>query len=528
MTTLATAPEPERDGAGNPIPRDGRGRYLLPDPHTGDQRSWTRATTFIDAYADKYHVQLWEKRLVAHAFATNPGLVDNWQALEDPLGESKATANALVEQAKTLVGAHERAELGTRLHGYVEALARNERPLVNPGDRARLQAYVDALAAAGIQIAANATERVVVNTDYDCAGTVDSWLTHNGQLYVGDLKTGSSLDWSTHKYAQQLHIYQSAQHLWNGDTYDPAPDSHPDWGILIWLPADADPPICELRWVDLRLGARANRIAAEVRAIRGRKDYLHPFTSTPPDHPPVGRAGQAPSPKAPPPAEGDGAEHAPPADNGRRLTILTACRRLDPEKQQKMKDRWPTDVPSLIDVNKITDYHLDRIADLLDELTGTRVGDLEMRILNARLEDLPSDLVEDIRKQAAIRGILHLEIGVPAEDYDWLLDRCDEADKEATVRWQQRKVAGVTDAFNDRMLDALGHEKLLAALTFDDGNDYGKRELLNAGRYMADRHGLTKPKKADDVKADGALYELAVWHLNNQKQATTSKEDNQQ
>src|SRR5690606_2671448 len=42
--------------------RDRYGRYLIPDPATGKERAWMRATTLADTLDDRYNLELWKLR----------------------------------------------------------------------------------------------------------------------------------------------------------------------------------------------------------------------------------------------------------------------------------------------------------------------------------------------------------------------------------------------------------------------------------------------------------------------------------
>jgi len=54
--------------------RDHYGRYLLPDPATGEERAWTRATTWARTLSDMTGLHKWECRMVARGITLRPDL----------------------------------------------------------------------------------------------------------------------------------------------------------------------------------------------------------------------------------------------------------------------------------------------------------------------------------------------------------------------------------------------------------------------------------------------------------------------
>src|SRR5690606_40709505 len=53
---------------------DQYGRYVLPDPETGEERSWTRATTVANKIADRFGLEQWAKRNVVLGIAAREDL----------------------------------------------------------------------------------------------------------------------------------------------------------------------------------------------------------------------------------------------------------------------------------------------------------------------------------------------------------------------------------------------------------------------------------------------------------------------
>src|SRR5690606_11998477 len=53
---------------------DQYGRYVLPDPETGEERAWTRATTIANTLADRFGLEQWAKRNVVLGIAAREDL----------------------------------------------------------------------------------------------------------------------------------------------------------------------------------------------------------------------------------------------------------------------------------------------------------------------------------------------------------------------------------------------------------------------------------------------------------------------
>ena len=56
------------------VKRDRYGRYILLDPITGEERTWTRATTVANTLADRYGLEQWAKRNVILGLAARHDL----------------------------------------------------------------------------------------------------------------------------------------------------------------------------------------------------------------------------------------------------------------------------------------------------------------------------------------------------------------------------------------------------------------------------------------------------------------------
>lgn len=260
-------------------PRDGYGRYLLPDPRTGELRAWTRATTLAHTLDDTTFLTKWKRRMVLQGCAADPSILDVVPSLVVALNhasgaEAKDLKKALddvCDTAAALAGAGDGAGWGTALHTLTEYhdaghLHRIEVPIDLAPD---LACYQRTLTDAGIRTPIDHIERIVVNTTVDTAGTYDRLLRlPDGRLVVGDLKSQQNIfDWLS--IAIQLAQYAHADAVINPDTGQLEmlpPDLDVTVGVVIHLPARS--ATCTLYEVDLDAGWRAAQLAHQVRQAR--------------------------------------------------------------------------------------------------------------------------------------------------------------------------------------------------------------------------------------------------------------------
>jgi hypothetical protein len=269
--------------AGGAIKRDRFGRYLLPDPVTGKERAWTRATTVARTLADEYHLTLWKMRQVAKGMALRPDLVAG-AAAADPEAD-KGTLNDIAEKAMEAAGSSVGGTLGTALHsftarldsegGYIESLGA---PIALHGD---LVEYVGTVERHRLRTQPEYVERVVILPDLGIAGTFDRIFgqppgqTKAAPLAIGDLKTGKSIDYSALEIAIQLAIYANAPLIWNPATgsYEPMPDDVcKARGLVVHLPVGKAHGL--VYGIDLIKGWRYAQLALQVRAARSEAKSL--------------------------------------------------------------------------------------------------------------------------------------------------------------------------------------------------------------------------------------------------------------
>lgn len=275
--------------------RDDFGRYVLPDPTSGSERSWTRATTIAHTLDDTFHLTQWKRRMVLQGLATQPTLLKGVADLTATLAEAgddwriarniKRELDAVCDSADTAAGADEGSKLGTLLHTiteYADAGRLDEIGHLVPDQlQADLTAYLEAMACAGIDRPTQFIERIVVNSEVDSAGTFDRLLRlRDGRLVVGDLKTQKTVDFGWLAIAVQLAEYAYADAMLDDES-----------GQLVPMPADLDKAVgivmhlpvgkatCTLYEIDLIEGWEAALEAHSVRQRRARSKAMgQPYT----------------------------------------------------------------------------------------------------------------------------------------------------------------------------------------------------------------------------------------------------------
>lgn len=248
------------------VERDRWGRYVIPDPVTGQKRSWTRATTVASTLSDKFGLQQWAQRMTARGLVVRPDLFARVAAC-DP--DDKQQLNRLVDDAKEAAAASSGANLGTALHSFTEQLDRGVAVNAPAPWDADLAAYQHTLAVNGVVIDQAYVENIVTLPVQGVAGTFDRLVDLGGTLTVADLKTGSFLDW--HEIAIQLALYAHAETIYDPATrtHTPMPPVDQQRALVIHLPAGK--ATCELWTVDIEQGWEAAQQALQVREWRTRK-----------------------------------------------------------------------------------------------------------------------------------------------------------------------------------------------------------------------------------------------------------------
>lgn len=253
------------------IRRDRYGRYLIPDPDTGRERPWTRATTLAGTLADRYGLEQWDQRNLALGLAARHDL---YLRVASCTPEDKGELNKIVAEAKEAAKSKAGANIGTALHRFTERIDIGEPVSPPPPYDRDIDAYTGAMTAAGVTIVPGWLERILVLPDLGIAGTCDrlcqspAWPLPQ----IADLKTGKDVvRYGMVEIALQLALYAHATYWWHPETgHHPMPDVDRRHALVMHLPAGQG--ACTLYQVDIAAGWEAVQLAVAVREWRKRKD----------------------------------------------------------------------------------------------------------------------------------------------------------------------------------------------------------------------------------------------------------------
>lgn len=255
-------------------PEAADGRYVLADPDTGEDAKWTRVTTFIEAIDDGTGLTKWKLGLTVRGLVLSDQLMRQARAEHD---NDKACRD-IAERAHLWAGSKLSAAVGTALHTATEHhdLGTGHRPPA-PWDL-HVDAWAGALAAHGIEVVPGWIERIVVNPEVGCAGTLDRLVRlPDGRVVVLDIKTGvdktdddgkvkrSAIKKAT--YAVQAGVYANSTHAWTPDGYEALPDDL-DRTTAIIAHLSAETGECEMWMVDAAEGWQRAKVALAVREAR--------------------------------------------------------------------------------------------------------------------------------------------------------------------------------------------------------------------------------------------------------------------
>lgn len=281
------------------------GWYLAPDPQTGRERRWMRATTFAHITSDEAAIERWRRRKVAeglaysvlrdHRFSSGNSLPDDidFAACDDVLSLVDAIAEAgedwrkakkaklalddVCERLAESVGTAAGSSAGTDIHALTEwhdagRINEIEVPVEYLAD---LAAYVEATQDAGLAFRPQWIERIIVNSQVETCGTTDRILTMpDGRVLIGDLKTQQSISFGWQEIAMQLAQYANGDGMLTDDgRLEPMPANlDRSRGLVIWLPVGQ--ARVEFHELDLEAGWDDCLFARELLRRRARSKAL--------------------------------------------------------------------------------------------------------------------------------------------------------------------------------------------------------------------------------------------------------------
>lgn len=246
------------------LTRDRWGRPLVVPPAGGKPIPYTRVSTLAKALDDTTMLTNWKMRQTAIGLQKRPDLMALLATRPD-----RKKLDEIVQTALDAASSDAAANLGTALHSFAEAADLGEPFDTIPAEhQPRIRQYRQTLADAGITVVA--CEKFVVCDDLETAGTFDRLLQlPDGRLIVGDIKTGSGVDWIGLSTAMQVAVYSRGL-IYNPETHERHPlPVDTTVGVLIHLPQGGDG--CTLHELDLQEGWFAALQAFDVRRTRKKK-----------------------------------------------------------------------------------------------------------------------------------------------------------------------------------------------------------------------------------------------------------------
>ncbi len=263
--------------------RRANGAPMVSDPDNPDKNQrYSRPSGWGKQLDDENALVNWKIRTAMRGVANSEALQAKVLAAKD--GDKKAMKEYQEEAIQSGRG-NEASDTGTALHAMSVRVEDPDDDFEVPRKyKKSLEAYLYGLNE--WKLVSERFEYHLVCDEYRAAGTADRLyrttkpmvvptgeILPAGTLFVGDLKTGKTLDFSLPGYCVQMAIYAQ------GQFYDvesnkrmPTPDINQDWGILVHMPAQ-QPGFCEFLFVDLATGNHGAWLVQEVKNWRKRKDF---------------------------------------------------------------------------------------------------------------------------------------------------------------------------------------------------------------------------------------------------------------
>lgn len=281
----AKAVDDQQEGAVTPR-YDGKNRYLIPDPdNPGKTIAWTRATNLAKVLAETEALQRWGERMVVQGLTQRGDLLAQAQSVQDPASyDGRKTLDRVARAAKDAAGAWTRANQGTSLHTLTERVdtGKIDPAEINTPWGGMIRAYVDAMNKAGVTILPEHVERTVIVKRFKVAGTFDRIVRMpNGELWIADLKTGRSLDYSMGDIAIQLALYAHADAIYDFELeqFLPMPEVSQTQALIMHMPVEATG--VTLHRVNIIHGWEAAHLAEKVKHWRKFKGLSEPVVNVP-------------------------------------------------------------------------------------------------------------------------------------------------------------------------------------------------------------------------------------------------------
>src|SRR5690554_6491885 len=264
------------------IPRDKWGRYILPDPSTFKNQSWTRATTFCKTLSDTFALSAWGERMVVLGLSRRDDL---YALAASTSPDDKEKLNSIANEAKETAGSKVATSMGTAIHSFTEQIDRGEDPDIPEKWRGDLDSYRRMIDHYGFEMNPSLIERVVVVPEYGVAGTFDrivrvtkkvsleipskgTVVLNPGDHVVGDVKTNKNLSYAVNEISIQLALYSRAEAMYNygAGEYEKLPEIRKDVGLVFHVPVGKSD--AKLHALDIETGWKTAKLCDSVRAWR--------------------------------------------------------------------------------------------------------------------------------------------------------------------------------------------------------------------------------------------------------------------
>jgi hypothetical protein len=281
---LTSAPAVVHQRGPNKTDRNG---HRVKDPVLGDFRrfkngnikSVRRVTTFNKAVSDTENLTGWMKRNVLLGAAARPEVVAMAHGKNHE--DHKEFLNSLVKTLEEEAGSKKAADTGTLVHKLTEEFDAGRATMddIPPAYRPMITWYRDALAAAGLRVVPGMQELTTFIEEWDgVSGSFDKIYEHiaTGLWYIGDVKTGKTMDWGWGEIECQESIYAKGYNRhgvydWDTETWGhvgtkPVSETI---GIVIHLPVKGDHfGTCRVLAADLERGWDYAALCGAVRRMR--------------------------------------------------------------------------------------------------------------------------------------------------------------------------------------------------------------------------------------------------------------------
>lgn len=265
------------------VKRDRYGRYCLPDPNTGKNGAFTRATTVAKGVGEAGGAGLedWKDRKLIYGLVQNPELLEGLDVgligtdQEHKLNRKTA---AIAEAARVAAGSADGREFGTALHAWTEAIDIGKASFEDVPDpmKHHIASYLYMVNRAGMIALPEYVERIVYCPLAQSVGTVDRiFQLSDGRLVIGDIKTSANIDSAWTSITTQLAQYATASHMLSADgsRWEPMPPVDQNIAVVASIPhTPRDRGIhCDMVPINLQPGVAMINLAMAVREANSSK-----------------------------------------------------------------------------------------------------------------------------------------------------------------------------------------------------------------------------------------------------------------